>query len=319
LHSRQQDSAYIINEAWDAENRTETFDGRAVYDYIVVGQRDDGRPIRRSFRKSDLVLTNAKEDGKATTISLAVSKDYDFGLSMNIGYAFNKAEDVSPMTSAVSFSNFSNLATTDALDPGLATSNYETPHRFTFNLRYAHDFFEDYTTRFSLFGSRTAGRPLSYTFNNFSVGATEFRSRRQLLYIPLENDANVTYEDGFDLADFNAWIAENGFTRGEVLERNSGNSDWHTRVDFRIDQEIPAFSKDHRANAFFVIKNLGNFLNDDWGIKRVGNFVAQDVVEASIEDDGTYTYSEFFRSNAEQEIFQTQSLWEIRLGVRYSF
>lgn len=318
LHSVQRDSALIVAESWDAASRTELFDGRAVYDYATVSD-GEGNTRSRSFRKSDLVLTNAQDNGKATTISLAVSKEFESGFSMNVGYAFNKAEDVSPMTSAVSFSNFANFATTDALNPSVATSNYETPHRFTFNLRYSHEFFDGFPTSFSLFGSRTAGRPLSYTFNELTVGATEFRSRRHLLYIPLENDPNVTFDSGFDLAGFNAWVDENGFTRGEVLARNSSNSDWHTRVDFRVNQKIPGFMDDHSANVFFVVRNLGNLLNDDWGVKRVGNFVAQDVVQADIESDGTYTYNEFFISNSEQEVFNTQSLWEVRFGIRYRF
>jgi hypothetical protein len=319
LHSRKQDSALIFAENWDSENRERLFDGRAVYDYITVGQRDDGRDISRSFRKSDLVLTNSPDNGMSTTISIAVSKEYDFGLSMNVGYAYNHSEDITPMTSAVSISNFTNFATNDALDPGLATSNYEVPHRFTFNFRYGTEFFKDYRTTFSLYGSRTAGRPMSFTFSDLSVGATEFRSRRHLLYIPLENDPNVVYGDDFDLAGFNRWVEQNGFTRGEIVPRNAGNSDWYTRVDFRINQQLPGFYENHSANAYFVIKNLGNFINDQWGVKRIGNFVAQDVVEARINSEGGYTFNEFFPANAEQDVFNTQSLWEIRVGINYRF
>lgn len=318
LHSRKQDSALITAANWDDEGRTELFDGRAVYDYQVVGQ-DNGRDVKRHFRKSDLVLTNAKEDGKSTTISFAVKKDYDFGLNMQLGYAYNKSEDVSPMTSAVSFSNFTGFATTDAQNPGLATSNYETPHRFTMNLRYTKEFFEGYRTSFTLFGSRTAGRPMSFSFDALTVGATEFRSRRHLLYVPTLDDANVTYGDDFDQAAFNKWVDDMGLTRGQITARNSHNSSWHTRFDLKIDQQLPAFSKDHKANMYFVVKNLGNLLNDEWGVKETGNFVAQNVVNARINNDGTYTFNNFYPDNAEQSKFKTQSLWEIKMGIKYRF
>ena len=319
LFSKKKNSALITAANWDSEGRSELFDGRANYNYVVVGQRDDGRDITRSFRKSDLVLSNAKENGQSTTVSIAVKKEFDFGLDASFGYAYNKSEDVSPMTSAVSFSNFTGFATSDAQNPGLATSNYETPHRFTMNLRYTTEFFDGYKTNFTLFGSRTKGRPMSFAFDGLSVGATEFRSRRQLLYIPTVDDANVAYGSDFDLDAFNAFIDDKGFTRGQIVDRNSHNASWHTRLDFRIDQQIPGFSKDHKAKAFFIIKNVGNMLNDDWGVKKVGNFVAQNVVDARINNDGTYTYNEFLPDNAEQTTFYTQSLWEIRLGVKYNF
>ncbi|SEL75064.1 Outer membrane receptor for ferrienterochelin and colicins [Colwellia chukchiensis] len=319
LFSQKKDSAIIEALHWDNANRTEASDGRAIYDYIVVGQRSDGRDIKRNFRKSDFLLTNAKENGKSTTISIAVKKEFDYGLDASFGYAYNKSEDVSPMTSAVSFSNFTGFATTDAQNPGLATSNYETPHRFTFNLRYTTEIVDGYKTNFTLFGSRTKGRPMSYAFDGMSVGATEFRSRRHLLYVPTLDDPNVTYADDFNHDEFNEFVESKGFKRGEIVARNSHNADWHTRLDFRIDQQLPGFYKDHKANAYIVIKNLANMLNDDWGVKKTGNFVAQNVVDARLNNDGTYTFNEFIPENAEQTTFLTQSLWEVRIGVKYKF
>jgi hypothetical protein len=320
LHSQKKDSAIITAASWDIETRTEAADGRAIYEYITVGQSDSGFPVSRSFRKSDLILTNAEEDGKATTFSIAVKKEYDFGLNMNLGYAHNKSEDVTPMTSAVSFSNFTNFATSDALNPGLSTSNYEVPHRFTFNFRYATNLFDNLRTSFSLFGSRTKGRPVSYTFDGITIGDTEFRSRRHLIYVPNEgDDPVVNYADGFNLDEFNQFIENEGLTRGQIADRNSNNSSWQTRVDFRIDQELPAFVKGHKMKAYFVIKNLGNLLNDEWGLSRNGNFVAQNVLDARLNDDGTYTYNNFIAANADETVFLTQSLWQIRMGVRYNF
>ncbi len=318
LYSQKRDSAIISAASWDDSSRTELFDGRAVYDYAVVGQDEDGA-VRRNFRKSDFVLTNADENGRSTTVSFAVKKEYEFGLDASFGYAYNRSEDVSPMTSAVSYSNFNNFATIDAQDPGLATSNYETPHRFTLNLRYGTEFFDGYETTFTLFASRTEGRPISYAFNNLSVGATEFRSRRHLLYVPLEDDPNVIYGDDFDLDAFNAFVEDNNLTRGRITERNSHNASWNARVDLRINQELPGFYAEHKTNAYMVIKNLGNLLNDDWGVKRVGNFTAQNIVDASITSDAKYEFNEFLPANAEETTFLTQSLWEIRLGINYKF
>jgi hypothetical protein len=320
LHSQKKDSAQIVNVGYDTANVTYAADGRPIYDYIQVGSYSDGDPIFRSFRKSDLVLTNAAQDGKSTTISFAADKSYDFGLSVNIGYAYNKSEDVTPMASSVAYSNFTNFASSDPLNPGLATSNYEVPHRFTFNLRYSAEFFDGYETSFSLFGSRQKGRPFSYTFDSINIGEAQYGTDNALLYIPEVDDPIVTYADGFNLDEFNAFIDSAGLARGEIADRNSQNARWYTRVDFRIDQDLPGFMEGHKANAYFIIKNVGNFLNDDWGVRRIGPFVSAPVLDATLNSDGTYTYNEFLSGNTNQNGFFTeQSLWQIRMGVKYSF
>jgi len=187
-------------------------------------------------------------------------------------------------------------------------------------LRYSTEIVDGYKTSFSLFGSRQQGRPFSYTFDGITIGDAQFRTNNALLYIPEVDDPNVTYAEGFDLGAFNSFIDEGGFARGEILERNSENAEWYSRVDFRIDQQLPGFMKGHRASAYFILKNVGNFLNDDWGVRKIGPFVSAPVLDASLNSDGTYTYNEFFEGNTNQNgFFNEQSLWQIRVGVKYSF
>ena len=54
-----------------------------------------------------------------------------------------------------------------------------------------------------------------------------------------------------------------GLKKGQVMERNSINSDWWQKFDIKVSQELLGFSKGHIASAFFIIENFGNFLNDD--------------------------------------------------------
>ncbi|MGB2263871.1 MAG: hypothetical protein ACPH3C_01685, partial [Glaciecola sp.] len=73
----------------------------------------------------------------------------------------------------------------------------------------------------------------------------------------------------------------------------------------------------HKASAFFVIKNFTNMLNDDWGVLRQGSFVGENIVNANINDAGQYVFERF---NEPSTSFQRgPSLWEIRMGVKYSF
>ncbi|WJG08809.1 TonB-dependent receptor [Aliiglaciecola sp. LCG003] len=317
LHAKKQDSATIVDLSIQQTGDV-TIDGRPIYEKRTLGADE----VTRNSRYSDLMLTNAKADGSSTTISFAVKKEYDFGLDVQFGYAYNESEDYNPMTSSVAYSNFTNIAVSDQNDPGVGTSNYEIPHNFTLSLRYSAEFVDGYKTRFSMFANRKAGRNFSYSFDNFQAG-TDLADYRSLLYVPTmdEYGSKVTFESAAVQQDFDAFIASAGLEgyRGQIVPRNSATSSWATRVDFRIDQDLPGFFDGHNANAFLVIKNLGNMLNSDWGIQRRGPFNTASVVEAELNDDGTYTYSDVNPNVANESAFATGSLWEVRLGVKYNF
>ncbi len=283
----------------------------------------DGRPLYEEVaeRSGEYVLTNSGKDGKSTILSFGVNKSFDFGLDATFGYSFTSSENANPMTSAVAGSNYGNLATTDAINPGVATSDYEIPHRFTMALNYNIELIDGLNTRVSLFGQSSAGRPYSYTFDSSDrgFGDSNWNGSRQLLYVPAENDANVVYGDDFDKAAFDAFVASEGLARGQIQGRNEHNADWWTTFDLKFTQEIPGFSPDHKGSAFFTIKNIGNMLSDDWGVMSKGSFVGNRMVEASINDQGQYVFEEFNDGNQEQDIQNKPSLWEIRVGVSYKF
>jgi hypothetical protein len=282
----------------------------------------DGRPIvdGSAFQ---YVLTNVEgQDASSTSISFGLSKDYDNGLSVTTSYAFTEADDVNPMTSSVAGSNYGNIAVSDPNNPRLATSDYEIRHRFTLNVSYSTELFDGLDTRFNLFGSANEGRPYSYSFAEDEIFGDQsfYGNGRQLAYIPNSADPRVVYGDDFDVSAFNQWIESEGLEqyRGSILPRNSQRADWWIKFDAKIEQEFPGFAEGHTGSAFFVIENLGNLINDDWGILRQGSFVAEAVVDATINDAGQYSYDSFIAPSI-QTIQQDASLWEVRFGVNYKF
>lgn len=316
LHSRKQDSAILTDLALQDSSNT-TFDGRPIYESL-------------EGRDSEYMLTNVDgDDGEATILSAAISKRYDNGIDFSFAYSYTDSEDVNPMTSSVAGSNYGNLATTNPGNPGVHTSDYNVPHRFTLNLGYTHEFIDGYATRFSLFGQASEGLPYSYTFagSNRDTGAQgdalwgdeNANGGRQLLYIPLENDPNVVYGENFDLAAFNAFIEEENLKRGSITGRNSENADWFVKFDLKVSQELPGFMEGHKGEAFFVIDNLTNLLNDDWGTYEKGSFVGNRLVEASLNENGQYVYHDFKPNNVKTAVQRDASLWEMRIGVRYTF
>ena len=307
IYTDRKDSA-IVRDANLVYSGVNQFDGRPIYGLID--------PVRGVG--NDFILGNVTgEDGSSIVLSAGVSKDWDNGLDATLGYAYVDAEDANPMTSAVAFSNYVNFATTDPNNPSAATSDYAVGHRINFQLGYEAEFFDGYATRFNLFVTANEGQPYSYVYGNNSAFPWDEARDRQLLYVPELNDANVVFEDAETEAAFNAWVESEGLTRGQIVGRNDESADWWFKADIRISQEFPGFMEGHKGSAFFVIENLTNLLNDEWGDFRQGSFVGERVIDASVNDMGQYVYSDFFA--AEESVNRGASLYEIRVGINYRF
>jgi len=340
IFSRAQDSALYRDDT--LIQFSEAPDGRPVYfqgDKSVPGCAED--PVGTGFGAcgrrftSDFILGNVEgSDAETTSLSVTLSKDHDFGLSWTFGYAFTDSEDVSPMTSSVAFSNWVLAGVADYNNPDLARANYEIPHRFILRLGYEKDFFGDNTTRISLFGQANEGHPYSYTFDDqemfirqdFFWGSDD----RSLLYMPSgPSDPNVVFGPNFDQDAFFAFAKANDLTRygGQIVPRNSVHSAWWTKFDLRVSQEIPGFGEEHHALIHFTIENLGNLLNDDWGVLKERGFPRfAPIVEGSyIDPNGTtwdfsddlYSFDDFIPQGESRSA--AASLWQVRFGIQYNF
>ncbi len=273
-------------------------------------------------------------DAESLVLSLGLQKSYDSGWDWSFGYSYTDSEDVTPMTSSVAFSNYANVAVDDPNGPTLATSNYNIPHRFTFRVSYENTWWDDNRTKFAVFMSANEGRPYSYVFSDNDgesrkapwgpFGATNFGdwiSDRHLLYVPDGmDDPNVRFDDDFNTSAFFDFVNASGLAAyaGSTVPRNAFNSGWWTNIDFRFEQEFPAFKEDHKFVGYVVISNICNLINDDWcTLKEVSFPRLEDVVVMEI-DDGQYVFEEFVAPGGEARRADA-SLYEIRLGVRYDF
>lgn len=320
------DNGYVLNADLIY---TQKKDSVIIYD-ASMEQTDvlpDGRPLYTPIfgdrAREDFILGNASEDGKSLAFSTSIGTTYDWGLSWALAYAYTEAEDANPMTSSVAYSNWNNYPRSDFNNPGLATSNYEIPHRFTLRATYQTEFVSGYTTTFSLVGTHNKGRPYSYTFAGQNFG--DYAYDRQLLYVPTGmDDPNVVFGPDFNSDAFFDFVSDAGLDKyaGGIAPRNAFYSDWWTKVDFRVEQELPAFHETHRLKAFVVVNNLTNLINDDWGVMYQAGFPqATQVVDMElIGESGNYQYqfNEYF-APAGQSREADPSLWEVRIGVKYDF
>jgi len=309
VNSAMMKDAGTIYAVDDNGNRMYAPDGRPMFDVAEGG------------RTGDLILTNSDKDGKSTIVSFGVNKSFDFGLDATFGYSFTSSEDANPMTSSVAGSNYAYFASTDPSAPSISTSDYEIPHRFTMVLNYNIELIDNLNTRFSLFGQSSEGNPYSYTFSKSDgeFGDSNWSGSRQLLYVPAVDDPNVVYGDDFDKSAFDTFVANEGLARGQTQERNAHNAGWWTTFDLKVTQEFPGFTQDQKGSAYIIVKNIGNMLNDDWGVMTTGAFTGARMVEASINDQGQYVFEEFNENNQKLNVERGPSLWEVRVGIDYKF
>ena len=327
LHSQKEDSAILRDATLEQ-----------------IGTAPDGRPIYRSIDRSDpdcavdpagadcgnrnfaqdFILGNVQgSDGDADVYSLALSKSHDWGLDWTVGYAYTDSSDVNPMTSSVAFSNYVNVSVSDPNDPGVARSNYNIKNRYTLVANYRRAFFGDNETKVTLYGRVNEGRPYSPVFvdGGFTFGDT--LNDRHLLYIPTgPTDPNVVFGAGFDQAAFFSYLQRHGLNKyaGGIAPRNSIDGPWWHKFDLRISQELPSFIEGHKFSAFFMIENLGNLIDDDWGVMNEQAFPHNvQLVEFTLPTGATqYNYDTFVTPAGPARVADA-SLWEVRFGISYSF
>jgi len=269
------------------------------------------------------MLTNTTGNSRARVFSLTLDKAFDWGLDVRFGYAYTSAEDVSPMTSFTAGSSFGNLATNDPNNPTAGNSNYVTPHRLTLRLAYAREFFGDNTTRITLLAYRKEGQPSTFTMSSDGLQG-DSRGARHLLYIPTgPGDTAVNFGPNFDQAAFFAFASQYGYAPGSFVERNGENADWSTRIDLRLDQEIPLFVDNLKGRVFLKVYNLGNLLNDDWGRQYDSPFSSIRVIDGNYDASanggvGVYNY-DTFNPGDPTDLQSFRSLWEVRAGIEINF
>jgi len=117
---------------------------------------------------------------------------------------------------------------------------------------------------------------------------------------------------------------------GGIAERGVIENDDIARFDLTISQELPALRESHRTLLTFEIQNVGNLINDDWGIIRTRSEAVRlfDVTCAGADgiadDDGQVSCQTYRISNANttgysETLDSETSRWYIQIGLKYQF
>lgn len=306
----------------------------------------DGRNIYRlgSRDRYDILLTNA-EGGMNKSFSLSVFKAFDNGIKMNFSYANQDNTEVVPGTSSTATSNYAKSPVIDRNNPGIGNARFMTEHAFKLNLSYTHQFFDGLDTRFSLYGERSSGRPYSWVYQN---GVEAFGDQGQFddsnedLYLPYiptgADDAAVTYANGMSYDELVSILNKHGLsTNGGIMGKNTERGPWVSRLDLKVEQEIPGFWEGHKGTVYFDIKNLLNLIDSSSGkVYRTNFFNGRSLVDVSYDEaNNQYIYSPVFTDDdgnavrdadgvisvddTPQEFRALQSAWRLKIGINYKF
>lgn len=306
-----------------------------------VATAPDGRGVYDCGGAPEAIVVGSYDGGTSTLFALSATKEWEtkFGsFDMFASYTHADVEDIGYGTSSTATSNYSDFAAYDRQAPREGISNFQVEHLFKLRLNWRKELIPGYETRVSLFGTRRSGQPYSYTFsenNNCVLDVGGGRCAREsrnddaghLLYVPngINDPLFSPASFGGDAAQQQAFIdyinsSELAEYRGGIATRNGNNSRMTSIVDLRIQQELPAFAREHSFRLFVDIENVGNLLNDDWGrIERTRYEYERDVVSAVI-NNGQY---EYLRLNSDRSIKNlevlSQSVWQVQVGLRYDF
>lgn len=272
---------------------------------------------------SDAIIARPTSKGESQQLTLSLNKPFNNGQwSWMAAYTYTNANEVSPLTSSTSGSQWGNLNTFNPNEEVSARSSYEIRDRFSAAISWKHAFFGNYNTTVSTFFESRSGRPYSYTFDNDANG--DSRSGNDLLYIP-SAPGDVLFGSPAEEAAFWEFVNGNEYLsqhRGQVAERNGATSPWVNQFDVRVSQELPGFMSGHKSEIWLDILNIGNMLNKDWGqIEEVAFPGNRGVVEYGGIDAATGKYVYRFNNPDQLRIYDDRGIsrWALQVGFRYKF
>jgi hypothetical protein len=253
----------------------------------------------------NIVLQNTNQ-GSVYSITAELKKPFAKGFYGSLAYNFSEARDLTSAGSIAAGSWTGNFTVRGNNLPDLAFSDNDQRHRVIGSLSYRLDYG-------GKFGGSTA---ISLFYNAFNLGRYSYRyggdlngdgvNNNDLLYVPgraadltfsaftrTYRDANnvqqtVTFSPEQQSAAYEAFINQDPYLRtrrGQYTERNGALLPWVARADLSIIQEFfVRVGKNGKRNTLQFrgdVLNVGNLLNNAWGVARIVN-VNQPLSVASV-------------------------------------
>jgi hypothetical protein len=300
---------------------------------VKTGTTAEGRPLYRTRTDATGIgsVIDVGETNRGYTYSLTgqVQRPFRSGWDFSLAYTYTQARDVNPLGSSTAFSNWSfNQTADDPNNPGLRRSDNEIPHRVVATTSYRLNLIPRAATDLSLVYVGQSGSPYSYRYNGDVNG--DGSTGNDLVYVP-RNAGEINWSASTTIPAAQAWQNLNAFiedtpclaaARGRIVRRNACRTPWTNRIDFRVAQNLSTF-RGQTAQVTLDILNVANLLNSEWGLSQ---FVANQTdnlltlnTGVAADANGHRTYTPFAVRSDKFTTNNTESRYQVQLGVRYTF
>lgn len=305
-------------------------DGRLLYWNTYAASSSGTRLVNTGFTNRIIQVGNT-DKGDARTITLALERPRKKdGWSWRAAYVNTNTSETLFGTSSVAASNWQNRAVFNVNAEEEHRAELEVRHRFTFKLDKDFEWFDGFRTTMSLFYEGRSGYPFSLVYTGDTNGDSV--TQNDLIYVPRRGgDPLVRFATPTDETRFFQIVDRFGLTEGQAVSATSERYPWVNQFDFSVKQEIKLPGWKHRMILGMDVLNIGNLLNDKWGIIRGSNqfFVKREGVAAAAYDGvaNQYVYSNVSASLANGTDFNPSlgrgepaaTRWSILFSARYEF
>lgn len=325
-------------------------DGRLLYfnNYAAATQASNGtwngssgtRLVSNAFTNRTMKLGNT-DQGESRTVSFSLERPRKSdGWYWKASYVNTDAEEVLFGTSSVAASNWNNRSIFNPNEVEVSRSSLEIRDKVLINVTKDFEFFKGNRTTVSLLYEGRTGYPFSFVFTNDANGDSQ--TQNDLLYVPLRaGDPTVrfgrtvsggvvtqTAEQAQEM--FYRIVDRFGLREGRAVSANSHRYPWVNQFDLSIKQQVKLPGWRHRLELGLDILNVGNLLNDKWGIIRGSNqfFVKREgVVQATYDGVANqWVYSNVSTALANNSFNPAlgrgepaATRWTMLMTARYSF
>ncbi|MBK6347328.1 MAG: TonB-dependent receptor [Bacteroidales bacterium] len=289
---------------------------------------------------NSFVLKNTTE-GSSYSLTGKLEKTTQKGFGGFVAYTYGVAKDIQSVGSTVQ----ANMPTVDGQNYlGLSFADNDLRHRFVGYVNYRIDYGKKLggSTILSLGMVSNSGNKISYVYGSDLNG--DGQTANDLIYIP-ENASDLTFADitsGENVlftaeeqqAAFDKYIDNNEYLngrRGDYAERNGDQFPWLTRFNFSLVQEIYfKASADGMKNTLqfrIDILNVGNMLNDAWGVGSVSTTTSPLTI-AGVDAEGRPSYKlrtqvvdgeTILLKDSFSKSITIDNVWQAQFGIRYIF
>lgn len=295
---------------------------------IVSGTSGNIAGRRRVSNFADVLYLTNTDKGEASGVTVSLSRPMKNNWAWSASWTNGKATEVSPMTSSVALSNYSNRAVFNPNENTDSISNTNIKDTVVLSVTRRFEFVKNAPTTVNLSYIGRTGRPYSWVFYGDANG--DGLTFNDLLYVPTgPDDTRVAWADTAQRDAFFRFVESSSLKdfKGSNPRRNSETSPWLQTVDLKLTQQIPLF-KSVRAEVFANILNFANLFDSDWGIQEEVPFSYRRAVAGATlnptANNGKGQWNYVFNSTTLNGVPVTVdetpvSRWQAQIGMRIKF